>query len=236
MTLNIALEGSDGLILATDSRGTIGDPRGLTAVNDIQKKLFKLTDYSGITIAGSSELAATLIDKLMKQIQNTHSTDDIANLASNFMKQEYQSWFGVRQWVTTAPVIDNRPFINFILAGYNKTTGGGQPRIYLINSQMDFVSQLCPSGYMLAGIPQYATYLLHRFYDRRMTIKNLTSLAAYLITETATQDPKVGGPIRMAQITPGEGFKELEEAVITDVVKRNEEQNQKLRQFFFKEA
>ncbi|MBM4276336.1 MAG: hypothetical protein FJ130_00435 [Deltaproteobacteria bacterium] len=69
-----------------------------------------------------------------------------------------------------------------------------------------------------------------------MTIKNLASLAAYLIAETATQDPKVGGPIRMAQITTEEGFKELEESVIVEVVKGNEEQNQKLRQFFFKEA
>jgi len=236
MTLNITLEGSDGLILATDSRGTIGDPRGLTAINDIQKKLFKLNKYSGITIAGSSELAATLIDKLMKQIQDTHSAEDIANLAYTLIRQEYQNWFGARQWVTSGPVMDNRPMVNFILAGYNKIDETYQPRIYLLNSQLDFAPQLCPSGYMLAGIPQYATYLLHRFYDRRMTIKILTSLAAYLIAETATQDPKVGGPIRMAQITKEEGFKELEEAVITEVVKRNEEQNQKLRQFFFKEA
>ncbi|MBM4276337.1 MAG: hypothetical protein FJ130_00440 [Deltaproteobacteria bacterium] len=113
MTLTIALEGSDGLILATDSRGTIGDPRGLTAINDIQKKLFRLNKHSGITIAGSSELAATLIDKLMKQIQDSHSVENIANLGYTLMKQEYQNWFGGRQWVTPGPVMDNRPLVNF---------------------------------------------------------------------------------------------------------------------------
>ena len=235
MTLNIALEGSDGMILATDSRGTIGDPRGLTAINDIQKKLFKLNPYVGITIAGASELAVMLIDKLTKQIQDTDSVDEISNKTSSLVRQEYQGWFGVRPWVTPGQMLDSRPLVTFILTGYNKDVSPPQPRIFMFSSQLDFAPQLCPSGYMLAGIPQYAIYLLHRFYDRRMAIKNLISLGAYMITETATQDPKLGGPIRMAQITPGEGFKELEDSVIADVIKRNDEQNQKLRQFFFKE-
>jgi hypothetical protein len=37
-TLLVALKGKDGLVLAPDSRGTFGDPRGVTAKNDIQQK------------------------------------------------------------------------------------------------------------------------------------------------------------------------------------------------------
>jgi hypothetical protein len=42
MTLVATLEGKNGLVMAADSRGTIGDPRGLTAINDTQTKLFRL--------------------------------------------------------------------------------------------------------------------------------------------------------------------------------------------------
>ena len=41
MTLALAIVAVDGIAVASDSRGTIGDPRGLTAVNDTQQKLFK---------------------------------------------------------------------------------------------------------------------------------------------------------------------------------------------------
>lgn len=86
---------------------------------------------------------------------------------------------------------------------------------------------------MVAGIPQYAIYLLHRLYDRQMSLRSLQALATYLITETATQDPKVGGPIAMAEITPTGGFNELDSGTIDAYVKANEEQSRNLRQFFF---
>jgi 20S proteasome alpha/beta subunit len=42
MTLVTCFRGKDGVVLAADSRGTIGDPRGLTAINDTQQKLLSL--------------------------------------------------------------------------------------------------------------------------------------------------------------------------------------------------
>lgn len=83
VTLIAALEGQEGLVLAADSRGTIGDPRGLTAINDVQKKLFKLTDFSGITVSGSSELAARLIDRLTGQLGSVDPKDVDAVLDSS---------------------------------------------------------------------------------------------------------------------------------------------------------
>jgi hypothetical protein len=86
---------------------------------------------------------------------------------------------------------------------------------------------------MVAGVPQYAIYLIHRLYDRKMNLDNLASLAAYLITETASQDPKVGGPV--AELTPAAGYRELDESRIEKVVQLNEEHNRKLREYFSKE-
>lgn len=232
MTLIVALEGKDGLVLASDSRGTIGDPRGLTAVNDFQRKLFRLSKWSGMAVYGSSELAAFLIDKLNQEFKQSdeQGIDEIFTRTQQLAKEQYSNWFGSRTWVSPQPLVDQRPMFGCILAGYTKEH---IQRIYLLNSQLDFAPQLCPSGYMLAGIPQYATYLLHRLYDRQMMVLNLRALAAYLIAETASQDPKVGGPIRIASITSANGYEELEESLIKEIIKRNEEQSQKLRQFFF---
>ena len=62
MTLIAALEGQDGLVLAPDSRGTIGDPRALTAINDTHKKIFQLSEFCGIATSGSAELNNRFID------------------------------------------------------------------------------------------------------------------------------------------------------------------------------
>jgi len=237
MTLIVALEGQDGIVLAADSRGTIGDPRGLTAVNDLQQKLFKLTSHSGITISGSSELAASLISKLqdtMSQKGLVH-VDQVAQEAVSVIQKEYFQWFGKRPWAGPQPIMDQRPSLIFLITGYNTQEGQSpMPRIYLLNNALDFALQTCSTGFMVAGIPQYAIYLIHRLYDRQMNLKSLKGLAAYLITETASQDPKVGGPIRMAEITPSQGYAELEETEIKRILQSNQKQNQRLRQFFFK--
>lgn len=236
MTLIAALQGRDGMVMASDSRGTIGDPRGLTAINDVQNKFFQLSKYCGIGVSGAAELAARLIDILSKSIKNANLeyVDNIVNHTYTCFKREYLNWFGGRAWAGTAQIIDQRPVSIFILAGFNKLGENQfQPRIYLINSQVDFAPQLCTSGHFLAGIPQYATYLIHRLYNPQMAVVHLSALAAYLIAETATQDPKVGGPIRIAHITQDKGYEELTESSVNLIVKKNEEQNQKLRQFFF---
>lgn len=237
MTLIVALEGQDGLILAADSRGTIGDPRGLTAVNDLQQKLFPLASHCGITISGFSELAALLIAKVRDAVQQKSliQVDGIAQEAVNIIQAEYFAWFGKRSWAGPQPIIDQRPSLIFLLAGDNMVKGQNPtPQIYLLNSALDFALQLCPTGFMVAGIPQYAIYLIHRLYDRQMNLESLQALAAYLITETASQDPKVGGPIRMAEITPSGGYRELNETSVKKIVEMNDKQNQKLREFFFK--
>jgi len=85
----------------------------------------------------------------------------------------------------------------------------------------------------LTGVPQYAVYLLHRLYDENMSLENLMSLAAYLITETGTQDPKVGGPVNMATVTEPDGSRIVLSEEIEDILKRNEETSRKLKEFFF---
>jgi hypothetical protein len=48
------------MVVAADSRGTFGDPRGITAQNDSQKKLYSISKYSAILTAGLVSLARPL--------------------------------------------------------------------------------------------------------------------------------------------------------------------------------
>jgi hypothetical protein len=57
-------------------------------------------------------------------------------------------------------------------------------------------------------------------------------LAEYLISETASQDPKVGGPVRIAKVCPVKGYKALTDDEVFMLRKRNQELNNKLREFF----
>lgn len=225
MTLIAALHGRDGLVMAADSRGTFGDPRGLTAINDSQSKLFQLTKFVGVAIAGTAELANQLLASYLQQQHAASYVDDVLAEFRNFVRAKYQDWF------ERFP-LENRPFVHFLIAGMTSERGN-QGKIFLLGSNMDFAPQYTPQGFMLSGIPQYAIYLLHRLYSPGMSRKHLIALAAYVIAETATQDPKVGGPIRIAEIIPGEGYSAVDQDTINDVLKRNEEQNQRLRDFFF---
>jgi 20S proteasome alpha/beta subunit len=66
MSLVIAMKAADGIVMAADTRGTIGDPRGLTAINDNYQKIFSL-GHCGIGFAGTSEMGNALLDELRKK-------------------------------------------------------------------------------------------------------------------------------------------------------------------------
>ena len=46
MSLAIAIQTNEGIVVASDSRGTFGDPRGVTGANDTIQKVYGLTKYT----------------------------------------------------------------------------------------------------------------------------------------------------------------------------------------------
>ena len=123
-----------------------------------------------------------------------------------------------------------RPGVLFTLAGYRDGTPP-EPMIYLLNSQTNFAPQLFRDT-SLMGVPQYAVYLVHRYYDASITLEKAKALAEYLIDETASQDPKVGGPVRMAVIQHGQPYEELAAAEVDGIHQSNDTLKQRLREFF----
>jgi hypothetical protein len=109
MTLIVAMKAIDAIILAADSRGTIGDPRGLTAVNDTQQKLFHL-GKCGMAVAGASEMALALLDEFRKKgIDNVTNIDDTISRVIKEAADLFTQWFH-----DIAP--DKRPGV-FLLLG-----------------------------------------------------------------------------------------------------------------------
>jgi len=227
MTLVVCLKGRDGLVLAADSRGTIGDPRGLTAINDSMIKLFKLSDYVGVLTFGQAELAAQLI----QEIKNSLRPEDlyisqIVDETRNILRTEFNEWF------KNIPV-DRRyksVIIGFIIAGLEEDN---TTKTYYLNSALDFAPQLVVTSIAMGGVPQYATYLTHRLFNPNMSIEGLISLAHYVITETATQDPKVGGLVRVVKITPENGYEILSQSDLDEIKKNNQRINKTLQHCFY---
>jgi len=238
MTLLVGLRGADGIVVASDSRGTFGDPRGVTAQNDAQKKLYVTSKYSCVLTAGAGELGANLMNDALKVIQENDGVSTVLEKTRNLVRQSYNDWFpGFAVQMPPDGAVPVRPDLALLVAGYDISTGGGPPEQKLLQlvSGLDFAPMLHNYGFALVGVAQYALYLLNRLYQDNSAVEQLKALAAYVITETASQDGKVGGPVQMAVIT-ATGTTPLSAAEITTIVQKNERKSNGLKDSFFKDA
>ncbi len=240
MTLLVALKGVDGLVLAADSRGTFGDPRGITAQNDTMIKAHVVAQHTGVLIAGSSEVGALLIKEFSEGVAKEivdHPSVVVEALRSH-TRQRYTEWFPSLPPVASVAAIQTgqpmRPDLTYLIGGVDTTDG--EVLIYQLTSTNDFAPMLHNYGFAVAGVPQYALYLLNRMYQPDRSIDELVSLAVYVITETASQDGKVGGPVSVITVTKDDGCSELDAQSVARVVDENETRSQNLRQSFYHPA
>jgi 20S proteasome alpha/beta subunit len=241
MTLLVALKGNDGLALAADSRGTFGDPRGVTAQNDSQQKAHALAPHVAVLQAGAGEVGTLLIEEASRDIA-ARSLDGVTPVMAHLREHcrgRYQDWFP-----SVPPIVPpqqaltgqaaTRPDLVFLVAGYELSTqGAGDPKLYQLGSTTDFSPMLHDYGFAVAGVAQYALYLLNRLYEPDRSVQELTALAVYVITETASQDGKVGGPVNVIRVTPKDGCQVLERSDVDEVMASNEARSKSLRDSFY---
>lgn len=240
MTLNLCLKGIDGMVLASDSRGTFGDPRSVTAQNDNMKKLYAVSKYVGVLVAGSGELGATIMDEIPDRIRNSNveGVTPVMNEIRKILIERFDQWFKGFSIVPIQGVPNPvRPTLLVIVGGY-EVDAQGKPtvqKIYSLNCHNNFAPMLHDYGYALNGVAQYALYLLNRLYTQNLTVEKLLPLAAYVITETASQDGKVGGPVQLMKIMPNEGCVILKTEEINRIVQDNILRTEKLKLLFYGE-
>lgn len=236
MTLTVALSVRDGMVFATDSRGTIGDPRGLTAQNDAIKKMYVVGKQTVLQMSGANETGSKIIDEILQtdNPQTLSSTTDVMDRTRNVLKNRYEGWFARMPIIPIQNSgIPQRPSLSFTIAGFDDKDNKSIHRIYSLDSSFDFAPLLYNTGMCLTGVPQYAIYLLHRLFSQEMDIEDALALAAYVITETATQDGKVGGPLQLMSLKDGGSVVELTKEKILEIVNENMERSNKLKELFF---
>jgi len=225
------------MVLACDSRGTFGDPRGVTAQNDNMLKLYKVSDYVGVLFAGSGEYAATLIQEIRENLnaEPIKGITPVMNRIREVVMRKYNEWFP--NYLPhplqgrPGPV---KPGLAITIGGYelNEEREPIIQKIYTLNSVNNFAPAYHDYGYALNGVAQYALYLLNRLYDSEMTVDCLTHLGAYVISETASQDGKVGGPVRIITINPERGCVQLDPQQINVILSTNDARTEDLKTLF----
>ena len=239
MTLLIALEGKDGLVMAADSRGTFGDPRQTTAQNDAQQKAHILSPHTAVLVAGSGELGSLVVGLVRKKISDgsIDGATQVLTVLRETVRSQYNDWFPTVPPMQSIPLIQSgqvavRPDLAFIIGGYeaDKT-----PRLFSLSSLFDFAPMLHDYGFAVQGIAQYALYLLNRLYESDRTIDEIIPLAVYVITETASQDGKVGGPVNVITIkTDGAGCEVVDQSRVLEIQEANKNRSKALRDSFYK--
>jgi 20S proteasome alpha/beta subunit len=241
MTLLVALRGTDGIALASDSRGTFGDLRGVTAQNDTMIKAHIIASQAAVLHAGAGEVGSLLLQEFAQANPpaSLPGATDAMNKLREFARGKYQEWFPSLQAIPPPALVQagqvaGRPDLVYIVAGHD-AGGDGElsPQIYQLASTNDFAPALHNYGFAVAGIAQYALYLLNRLYEADRTVAELLPLAAYVITETASQDGKVGGPVQMIRV-----MRDADAAILTaddvkTILSQNETRSQILRSSFF---
>jgi 20S proteasome alpha/beta subunit len=81
-----------------------------------------------------------------------------------------------------------------------------------------------------------AVYLLNRLYRRNLDLEIAKDLATYCIVETASQDGKVGGPVRLAIAAAAQDSSVLTEVQVQEIVTRVDRHRETLRNSFLNAA
>ena len=224
MTLVMALQAGDGIVMAADNRGSFGDPRGFMVVNDMRRKMFHLGERCGIGVSGPPDLASSLLMGLEEKLASRNAThvNEVTAVAREHFRSEYKEWF-------QDIMIERRPIIAFIICGYEPS---GASRIYMVSSEFEYAPMLTDTGFHIMGLPLFATYLINRFYSSKAPSDRVIALGEYIVQETASQDPKVGGGASLAIITKEQGYREFTNDEIAAIRQKNESQVQGMRHYF----
>jgi hypothetical protein len=115
------------MVLASDSRGTFGDPRATTAQNDTMKKVYSVSKYVGVLLAGSGELGSTIRNEIGEKMRETDikGATQVMQEIRNLLLARFDEWFKgwLVQPVQGSPV-PIRPTLVLFVAGYDLDTEG----------------------------------------------------------------------------------------------------------------
>jgi 20S proteasome alpha/beta subunit len=233
MTLTVCIIAQDGIVLAADTRSTVGDPRTQTAINEPVKKIFPIGKHIGIGVAGDSGLALTIIDEFLRE--KLHSGEEsIYEVTKRFRLKcvnSYNEWFP-----HLTP--DNRPALEVVIAGYthSERPEDQKPEIYTLSSSYNFAPLKNATGFDAIGLPRLAHYLLNTLYRPEIDVENAAQLAAFTIEETASQDAKVGSEVQLSTFSNTKDYLEFTKSELVTLKRQCNAFRESIKQHIYGKA
>ncbi len=187
-TTTIGLLGNDGIILASESRATMGT----MIANKEVEKIFKVQDHIGITTAGSVADAQTLV-RVMQVETNLYQIERereiqvkaAATMLSNILQQN--KWFPY--WV------------QLLMGGYDT-----KPRLYSLDAMGSVLEEKVVSTG--SGSP-FAYGVLENKYKEGLGTEENIKLAVEALRAAMERDAMSGNGINLVKITKN-GYEKLD--------------------------
>lgn len=194
MTLIVAAQGEDFVIVGADSRGTITDMAGNRMELNLQLKIEKITEKATILLAGSAYQADYLIEKF-KSTEKI-SDQDVSEIAESFAA------FCRNEERIYSDITRKHPDYKFIIAGLKKVSKGKYvPRCYKIHGENGYRVGVYKQGFGLEGKPLLGYYIFSKKYEKsKNDLDNLIDLVVEVLYETSNVDGDVGGELRLSII------------------------------------
>ena len=196
-TTTIGLVCSEGVVLATESRATMGH---FIASKDA-KKIYQVDDLVGMTTAGSVGDAQRLV-----------KTMQVESKLYKMRRQENMSIKGITSLLSNI-LAGNRYFpfmVQLVIGGVDKN-GPGLYSLDALGGQLE-ENKAVATG---SGSP-FAYGILEDRYEENMPIDDGVNLAIRALHNVMKRDSASGNGIKVTKIT-SEGYFEIEDSVIQEI-------------------
>ena len=188
MTLIVAVQFQDGMVLSTDRRVIVGG----WMKRDTENKITRITDAVGVGAAGITGAIDDILDQAKNQVGSRSPTfDDVVDMISdmNFQwLQENKLKLGEGQGGATFIVASSEAITRIFDTGYREKA----------------------RGYAVDGSGRgFGEYILSRDFRENLTEAEAMKLAVNTILETSRMDPNVGDEVSMLVFKKGAGCREI---------------------------
>lgn len=205
MTLVVGIIAKDGIVISSDSRMT----SSITS-NDTVKKIIKLNDKNAMGVAGDGTLGIHFLELIAPDLIFEHGIVQLAEQIRELGKKKFGDYYSHLE-------PKDRPNLTLMIAGYTKDN---KPKLYTLSSGDNFIPRPSSTGFKCIGVPYFADYLLNRFYQSEISMKQAQVLAAFCVIETESQSHDVGGDLKVATFSDKQTYTELSSDEVKNITDR----------------
>lgn len=232
MTLAFALRGSDGLVLGADSR--VSGPFG---TSDTSTKFLQVNREIGVLTYGLAEVGYKAITRLIDDVNSISDFSQGANKktvhwstivekAQKIFKETFDDFMPeIQKEIKTITPEDPRLSTGFILAGYDANETNQFRIVHFQSPKFELENR----SDIIAAQWHVSQYIVNHFYYPEMNVDQLKRLATFLLIETETVSPSVGGQQKIATVTLRGGFQQLNEKDVENLINENQPRFAKFR-------